>query len=165
MGAEDGSLASRYTRCRFNIMDGLPAHVLTWTRVTCDMSAGNYYQQDSHGGGRLLDSLHLPRVCQQVAAGGQQQARRPAVRHLVPGMLHCSWLCCTALQCAVTVAGCYVLRAASRLLPGLVSFPDLTVRPATVQQVLPLSAVFVGMITFNNLCLKDVGVSFYYIGR
>jgi len=80
-------------------------------------------------------------------------------------MSHCSWLCCSALQCLVTVAGCYALRAASRLLPGLVSFPDLTVRPATVQQVLPLSAVFVGMITFNNLCLKDVGVSFYYIGR
>merc|ERR1711955_102701 len=34
-----------------------------------------------------------------------------------------------------------------------------------MKQVLPLSAVFVGMITFNNLCLKDVGVSFYYIGR
>ena len=32
-------------------------------------------------------------------------------------------------------------------------------------QVFPLSVVFVGMITFNNLCLKDVGVSFYYIGR
>ena len=25
--------------------------------------------------------------------------------------------------------------------------------------------VFVAMITFNNLCLKNVGVSFYYIGR
>ena len=32
-------------------------------------------------------------------------------------------------------------------------------------QVLPLSIVFVAMITFNNLCLKYVGVSFYYIGR
>ena len=34
-----------------------------------------------------------------------------------------------------------------------------------MRQVFPLSVVFVGMITFNNLCLKDVGVSFYYIGR
>ena len=34
-----------------------------------------------------------------------------------------------------------------------------------ISQVFPLSVVFVGMITFNNLCLKDVGVSFYYIGR
>lgn len=32
-------------------------------------------------------------------------------------------------------------------------------------QVLPLSVVFVAMISFNNLCLKHVGVSFYYIGR
>lgn len=32
-------------------------------------------------------------------------------------------------------------------------------------QVLPLSVVFVAMITFNNLCLKHVGVSFYYVGR
>lgn len=70
MGSEDGNLASRYTRCRFNILDGLTDHVLAWTRVKCDMSAGNYYQQDPHGGGRLLDSLHLPRLRQQVAAGG-----------------------------------------------------------------------------------------------
>ena len=32
-------------------------------------------------------------------------------------------------------------------------------------QVLPLSLVFVAMISFNNLCLKYVGVAFYYIGR
>ena len=31
--------------------------------------------------------------------------------------------------------------------------------------MLPLSVVFVAMITFNNLCLKYVGVSFYYISR
>ena len=35
----------------------------------------------------------------------------------------------------------------------------------TLKKVLPLSMVFVAMITFNNLCLKNVGVSFYYIGR
>jgi len=34
-----------------------------------------------------------------------------------------------------------------------------------MKQVLPLSIIFVGMISFNNLCLKHVGVSFYYIGR
>lgn len=33
------------------------------------------------------------------------------------------------------------------------------------REVLPLSFVFVAMITFNNLCLKYVGVSFYYVGR
>ena len=30
---------------------------------------------------------------------------------------------------------------------------------------MPLSIVFVLMITFNNLCLKKVGISFYYISR
>uniref|UniRef100_A0AC35U0C1 TPT domain-containing protein n=1 Tax=Rhabditophanes sp. KR3021 TaxID=114890 RepID=A0AC35U0C1_9BILA len=32
-------------------------------------------------------------------------------------------------------------------------------------KVLPLSIVFVAMITLNNLCLQYVGVSFYYVGR
>ncbi|KAK6010049.1 hypothetical protein OSTOST_24961 [Ostertagia ostertagi] len=31
-------------------------------------------------------------------------------------------------------------------------------------QILPLSLVFVGMIAFNNLCLKHVGVSFLLSG-
>ena len=34
-----------------------------------------------------------------------------------------------------------------------------------MKQVLPLSVVFVLMITTNNLCLKNVGVAFYYVGR
>ena len=46
-----------------------------------------------------------------------------------------------------------------------VSFPELQLETQVMKQVSPLSVVFVGMITFNNLCLKDVGVSFYYIGR
>lgn len=34
-----------------------------------------------------------------------------------------------------------------------------------VKTVLPLSIIFSSMIVFNNLCLKLVDVSFYYIGR
>ena len=34
-----------------------------------------------------------------------------------------------------------------------------------MRQVLPLSIVFVGMIAFNNLTLKYVGVAFYNVGR
>lgn len=34
-----------------------------------------------------------------------------------------------------------------------------------IRQVFPLSLVFASMIVFNNLCLKHVDVSFYYIGR
>jgi solute carrier family 35 (GDP-fucose transporter), member C1 len=32
-------------------------------------------------------------------------------------------------------------------------------------QILPLSILFTAMISLNNLCLKFVGVSFYYVGR
>ena len=32
-------------------------------------------------------------------------------------------------------------------------------------QILPLSVIFVLMITCNNLCLKYVGVAFYYVVR
>ena len=32
-------------------------------------------------------------------------------------------------------------------------------------QVLPLSVIFVCMITFNNLTLKYLGVAFYNVGR
>ena len=71
----------------------------------------------------------------------------------------------TWYQCLVTVLACYVLRQASRYLPGKISFPELDLDINIMKQLLPLSAVFVGMITLNNLCLKNVGVSFYYIGR
>jgi len=71
----------------------------------------------------------------------------------------------TWYQCVVTVLACYVLRQLARYFPGRVSFPELQLDPQVMRQVFPLSVVFVGMITFNNLCLKDVGVSFYYIGR
>src|SRR5690606_20532208 len=44
-------------------------------------------------------------------------------------------------------------------------FPSMSVDYRLSREVLPLSLVFVAMITFNNLCLKHVGVSFYYVGR
>merc|ERR1712086_421851 len=68
-------------------------------------------------------------------------------------------------QCVVTVAACYAIRAAARNFPEKLSFPSLELDLNILKQVLPLSIIFVGMITFNNLCLKNVGVSFYYIGR
>ena len=35
----------------------------------------------------------------------------------------------------------------------------------SLSQVLPLSVVFVGMVVFNNLTLKYLGVAFYNVGR
>jgi len=71
----------------------------------------------------------------------------------------------TAYQCVVTVIACYAIKTAATIFPHKITFPSLKLDPQILKQVLPLSVVFVGMITFNNLCLKNVGVSFYYIGR
>jgi len=71
----------------------------------------------------------------------------------------------TCYQCIVTVAACYAIRTAARIFPDRISFPSLQLDIQVIKQVMPLSIVFVGMITFNNLCLKHVGISFYYIGR
>jgi len=44
-------------------------------------------------------------------------------------------------------------------------FPKAEYLMGTARKVFPLSLVFVGMITFNNLCLKWVEVSFYNVAR
>lgn len=44
-------------------------------------------------------------------------------------------------------------------------FPRAEYRMTQAKQIFPLSLVFVGMITFNNLCLKYVEVSFYNVAR
>mmetsp|Transcript_12622 Transcript_12622/g.17912 ORF Transcript_12622/g.17912 Transcript_12622/m.17912 type:complete len:376 (+) Transcript_12622:176-1303(+) len=44
-------------------------------------------------------------------------------------------------------------------------FPKAEYTAAIARRVFPLSVVFVGMITFNNLCLKWVQVSFYNVAR
>ena len=44
-------------------------------------------------------------------------------------------------------------------------FPKAEYNMVTAKQVFPLSLIFVGMITFNNLCLKWVEVSFYNVAR
>lgn len=66
----------------------------------------------------------------------------------------------TWFQCIVTVALCVFLSTVSAL---RISMNSVTL--TLMKQVAPLSLVFVGMIAFNNMCLKYVDVSFYYIGR
>jgi GDP-fucose transporter C1 len=44
-------------------------------------------------------------------------------------------------------------------------FPKAEYKLSIGQKILPLSIIFVGMITFNNLCLKWVEVSFYNVAR
>eukprot|EP00980_Cylindrotheca_fusiformis_P009962 scaffold2201_cov119-Cylindrotheca_fusiformis.AAC.7 len=44
-------------------------------------------------------------------------------------------------------------------------FPKAEYKSGIGRKIFPLSVVFVGMITFNNLCLKWVEVSFYNVAR
>ncbi|XP_061102574.1 GDP-fucose transporter 1 isoform X1 [Conger conger] len=71
----------------------------------------------------------------------------------------------TFFQCLVTVALCWLMNLLGRLCPGSVDFPSVKFDPKVSREVLPLSIVFIGMITFNNLCLKNLGVAFYTVGR
>lgn len=71
----------------------------------------------------------------------------------------------TWFQCVVTVALCFGLSLMSKFIPDVVHFPAMSVDPKLCRATLPLSVVFVSMITFNNLCLQHVGVAFYNVGR
>nr|CAG4651073.1 EOG090X081X [Simocephalus serrulatus]SVE94305.1 EOG090X081X [Simocephalus serrulatus] len=71
----------------------------------------------------------------------------------------------TWFQCVVTVGICVFLAYGAKLFPQLGKFPELGLDVQVMLKILPLSLVFVAMISFNNLCLKYVGVAFYYIGR
>ncbi|XP_056135316.1 GDP-fucose transporter 1 [Lampris incognitus] len=71
----------------------------------------------------------------------------------------------TFYQCLVTVALCWVMQLLSNLCPRVFNFPSFKFDLKISREVLPLSIVFISMITFNNLCLKYVGVAFYTVGR
>ncbi|XP_030621858.1 GDP-fucose transporter 1 isoform X2 [Chanos chanos] len=71
----------------------------------------------------------------------------------------------TFYQCVVSVGLCCLMNFFSNLCPGYVDFPSIKFDLKVSREVLPLSIVFIGMITFNNLCLKNVGVAFYTVGR
>ncbi|KAM3919175.1 GDP-fucose transporter 1 isoform 1-T1 [Leptodactylus fuscus] len=72
----------------------------------------------------------------------------------------------TFYQCLVTVVLCKLLSLLSLLVPGdFMEFPSVRFDLKVLRSVLPLSLVFIGMITFNNLCLKYLGVAFYTVGR
>ncbi|CAD6199079.1 unnamed protein product [Caenorhabditis auriculariae] len=71
----------------------------------------------------------------------------------------------TWFQCLVSVFICIILSKVSRFCPELLDLPEMTIHRNTCKKTLPLSLVFVGMIAFNNLCLQNVSVSFYYVSR
>lgn len=71
----------------------------------------------------------------------------------------------TWCQCMVTLGLCFVLAQLAKNYPSLLKFPEFRIDPKIVRDILPLSFVFVSMITFNNLCLKNVSISFYMVVR
>jgi len=71
----------------------------------------------------------------------------------------------TWYQCAVTAAACYAAIQFFSSNDATAAATKGQLSPDILKKVMPLSVVFVSMITFNNLCLKNVGISFYYISR
>jgi len=73
----------------------------------------------------------------------------------------------TWYQCVVAVGVCWILAWLSTNVPQTFGgmFPAFHINLEIAKQILPLSFAFVGMIAFNNLCLKYVGVAFYNVGR
>ncbi|CAH8581113.1 unnamed protein product [Schistosoma curassoni] len=71
----------------------------------------------------------------------------------------------TWFQCAVTAFLCYLTSYLAMLLPSHVKFPQLNFSFKTSIEILPLSIIFVSMVCFNNLCLKYLSVSFYFLAR
>jgi GDP-fucose transporter C1 len=70
----------------------------------------------------------------------------------------------TWTQLVVAVVGCAGL-AQLRGRKGLEFFPQMEYDHQIAYKVMPLSLIFLGMIVFNNLCLKYVEVSFYHVAR
>lgn len=71
----------------------------------------------------------------------------------------------TWFQCIVSFTICFTLSQAGGI-RGVFTFPKGSPwKIDVVKQVLPLSIMFTLMIATNNMCLKYVGVAFYYIGR
>ncbi|XP_043490656.1 GDP-fucose transporter 1 [Polistes fuscatus] len=72
----------------------------------------------------------------------------------------------TWFQCIVSVVICVTLSNLSILFPKYLKFPNGNpFKKETIKKILPLSILFTAMIASNNLCLKYVGVAFYYVGR
>lgn len=98
----------------------------------------------------------------------------------IPAPLFVTWFQCvvTALICyAAGLVGEHYKKKHQRLTQDsndggssekesfFAQFPKAEYKLATGLKVFPLSVIFVGMITFNNLCLKWVEVSFYNVAR
>ncbi|XP_067617325.1 GDP-fucose transporter 1 [Eurosta solidaginis] len=69
-------------------------------------------------------------------------------------------------QCFLTAILCALLSSLGRYYPSIITFPFGNPFDVHIfRKILPLSILFTLMVGTNNLCLKYVGVAFYYVGR
>jgi len=68
-------------------------------------------------------------------------------------------------QFVMTVLCCAIMSEVGKRVKLFSFFPPLEFDIRKARKILPLTVVFLGMIVFNNLCIKYVEVSFYYIAR
>ncbi|XP_058812199.1 GDP-fucose transporter 1 [Topomyia yanbarensis] len=72
----------------------------------------------------------------------------------------------TWFQVLISSTICFVMTMLSKKYPKVINVPvGNPFDGSTFRKVVPLSLLFTAMIATNNLCLKYVGVAFYYIGR
>uniref|UniRef100_A0A182MRR5 Sugar phosphate transporter domain-containing protein n=1 Tax=Anopheles culicifacies TaxID=139723 RepID=A0A182MRR5_9DIPT len=72
----------------------------------------------------------------------------------------------TWFQVLTSSSICFTMSMLSKRYPRTVTFPEGNPFDRdTFRKVIPLSILFTAMISTNNLCLKYVGVAFYYVGR
>ncbi|XP_065076092.1 GDP-fucose transporter 1 [Ochlerotatus camptorhynchus] len=72
----------------------------------------------------------------------------------------------TWFQVLTSSSICFVMSSLSKRFPRMFNVPSGNPLDKEVfRKVLPLSLLFTAMIATNNLCLKYVGVAFYYVGR
>ena len=76
--------------------------------------------------------------------------------------LFLAWFQCV-ISYAITIVGSALFSGRSS--PGGLLIAPIDFRWARLWKISPLSLAFVAMIAFNNLCLKNVGVAFYFVGR
>jgi len=71
----------------------------------------------------------------------------------------------TWLQTVIAVLCCIFLSVLKDYVPSISIATKFEYKLAVAIQVLPLTLIFVGMVVFNNLCLRLVEVSFYQVAR
>lgn len=81
----------------------------------------------------------------------------------IPAPIFVTWFQCVFTFGIIAICGYVGQGAPKDTFWGEFSTPTYNLRIA--RGVLPLSVIFVGMVTFNNLCLQYVEVSFYNVAR